>query len=488
MNKRGFTLIEIIVCLVLIVGIGTISTVSIIKKDNKRLDDITKKIIDATNVYINVEKDDKGNYYSYGIDNGAKGVYVSVKTLEEKGYISKDIVKTLEDETKEDNNFVFVSNSIKESDAPECNNATPQEYKVSWDGTDTVYLCPYNEPETEEMSMLNLLLKNNKVRLNYPDLNNYKNEDAGVYIFPDKFGNSLYFYGKVTNNYLKFNNLIWRIIRINGDGTIRIVLEDNMDVFLEKANLEIKDGDYYCNGTGEYINIRNLTNNIQCISIINGNDLCFFDADGSRVSVSSIPLVAIDVLTDRKENSLYESNNYFDLIKIWFENNKYSESVELVKGEYFCKSGSYNKNPFLYLKRDFTCEENYFESEVGMISYKELKYTGEANSFLTQNSLSFHTADYEDGGSDGISHENYCWISGDSNITTCNTRYSYNTREQVSLTLFDEETNNEIFLGRYTYSHNNTIRGLRPVINLKSDMCFGGRGTESEPYQVVECS
>ena len=143
MNKKGFTLIEIIVCLVLIIGIGTISTVTLIKKDNKKLDDLTKKIIDATNIYINVEKDENGNYYSYGIESGAKGVYVSVNTLEEKGYISSDIVKTLEDKTGKNNNYIFVSKSIKNSTDEVCNNTLPQSYNVSWNGTETIYLCPY---------------------------------------------------------------------------------------------------------------------------------------------------------------------------------------------------------------------------------------------------------------------------------------------------------------------------------------------------------
>ena len=38
MNKKGYTLIEIIICLILIVGIGTISTVVLIKENKEKED------------------------------------------------------------------------------------------------------------------------------------------------------------------------------------------------------------------------------------------------------------------------------------------------------------------------------------------------------------------------------------------------------------------------------------------------------------------
>ena len=45
----------------------------------------------------------------------------------------------------------------------------------------------------------------------------------GIYSVEDDLGTSYYFRGNVTNNYVKFVNKYWRIIRINGDGTIRVI-------------------------------------------------------------------------------------------------------------------------------------------------------------------------------------------------------------------------------------------------------------------------
>ena len=43
---------------------------------------------------------------------------------------------------------------------------------------------------------------------------------------PDDYGTSYYFRGNVLDNYVTFANKTWRIVRINGDGSIRLILED----------------------------------------------------------------------------------------------------------------------------------------------------------------------------------------------------------------------------------------------------------------------
>ena len=42
----------------------------------------------------------------------------------------------------------------------------------------------------------------------------------------DTLGRSYYFRGNVNDNYLTFNNMCWRIVRIEGDGSIKLILED----------------------------------------------------------------------------------------------------------------------------------------------------------------------------------------------------------------------------------------------------------------------
>ena len=43
----------------------------------------------------------------------------------------------------------------------------------------------------------------------------------------DDYGTSYYFRGAVTNNYVQFANKCWRIVRINGDGSVKLVLHND---------------------------------------------------------------------------------------------------------------------------------------------------------------------------------------------------------------------------------------------------------------------
>ena len=47
----------------------------------------------------------------------------------------------------------------------------------------------------------------------------------GIYEAEDDLGTTYYFRGAVENNYVKFAGFYWRIIRINGDGTIRMIYD-----------------------------------------------------------------------------------------------------------------------------------------------------------------------------------------------------------------------------------------------------------------------
>ena len=43
----------------------------------------------------------------------------------------------------------------------------------------------------------------------------------------DDYGTSYYFRGAVTNNYVEFANKCWRIVRISGDGTVKLILHND---------------------------------------------------------------------------------------------------------------------------------------------------------------------------------------------------------------------------------------------------------------------
>ncbi|HIT12007.1 MAG TPA: hypothetical protein IAB58_04375 [Candidatus Pelethosoma merdigallinarum] len=53
----------------------------------------------------------------------------------------------------------------------------------------------------------------------------YDNSGTGMYASTDNAGDTFYYRGAVGGNYVKFGDYYWRIIRINGDGSIRMIYD-----------------------------------------------------------------------------------------------------------------------------------------------------------------------------------------------------------------------------------------------------------------------
>ena len=60
-----------------------------------------------------------------------------------------------------------------------------------------------------------------------PDFSKTATTDEGLFMAEDDEGESYYYRGSVKNNYVSFAGSIWRIIRRNGDGSIRMIYSGN---------------------------------------------------------------------------------------------------------------------------------------------------------------------------------------------------------------------------------------------------------------------
>ena len=69
------------------------------------------------------------------------------------------------------------------------------------------------------------ILANLNVNEGAPDFSQVATTDEGIFKAEDDDGDTYYWRGAVTNNYVKFANKFWRIIRINGDGSIRMIYD-----------------------------------------------------------------------------------------------------------------------------------------------------------------------------------------------------------------------------------------------------------------------
>jgi len=65
--------------------------------------------------------------------------------------------------------------------------------------------------------------------------------DVGIFTAPDDYGTSYYYRGPVKNNYVNFAGFMWRIVRINGDGSIRLILDGTLDM-VKREGLDVYAG------------------------------------------------------------------------------------------------------------------------------------------------------------------------------------------------------------------------------------------------------
>ena len=74
-----------------------------------------------------------------------------------------------------------------------------------------------NHEKTTDIAKTNIKAKGT------PDFSKIATTDEGLFMAEDDEGESYYYRGAVKNNYVSFAGFIWRIIRRNGDGSIRII-------------------------------------------------------------------------------------------------------------------------------------------------------------------------------------------------------------------------------------------------------------------------
>ena len=82
-----------------------------------------------------------------------------------------------------------------------------------------------------------------------------ESENGYICSAPDDYGTSYYFRGNVTNNYVKFAGFYWRILRINGDGSIRMIYAGDADVIDALPNKAEVLANGYNDGDTDYTQI-----------------------------------------------------------------------------------------------------------------------------------------------------------------------------------------------------------------------------------------
>ena len=273
---------------------------------------------------------------------------------------------------------------------------------IAEDGSEKIYNINVTR-KREGKELKSEIMKNNIITAN-PTLttsSNNTSDASGLYkSTATNTGNPTYYFrGNVENNYVSFAGFTWRIVRINEDGTIRIVMQDGIN-----SNANIAFNSNYDNYT-----------------------------------------------------YMYYSNNSNAKIQLenWYQTNIWSKTdlaKNVVSGAYYCEqakvkedgsftSGSATMTTYNKYTPDFKCiadgnGKGVVNASVGLLSYDEVVYAGgyynQSNSNYYLNNPAIYWWTMSPAGFSG-SYSSVWFVTTPGNITNYNVSTTYRLRAVLNL-------------------------------------------------------
>ena len=238
--KRSLTFIALLIIVIACIGIGYLFYDKVIhpETDVAVIDELSINYLDGSSVIGD------GEYRFSVTNNGSTDVNYRITLTDIKG-MSEDVTYTLtssnanitsEEKSLEDGQNIVLDNIlIGASDTQNftltvANNVSTT-FKINVDKTRDIeeyfYMTLLNQNEVREASTL----VGEEISI----------ADEGLISSTDDDGTTYYFRGNVANNYVTFAGLTWRIVRINGDGSVRLILNDVADTL---ANYNTENESY----------------------------------------------------------------------------------------------------------------------------------------------------------------------------------------------------------------------------------------------------
>lgn len=349
-------------------------------------------------------------------------------------------------------------------------------------------------------------------------------EDVGLYQAEDDYGISYFYRGANDKNYVDFADFTWRIVRINGDGSIRLILDgtldkikkDNNSIFSNSRLLTIDDdgvvqfnnsltdqayigymyGEFETNSTSYDMANKNINSSIVKSYVdtfyeeyitssyidSNGNIVTNNNKDtkglGFENYLSDSMFCADKTLSSIRDTDGYGTNKisyygpYERLIKL---------STSIATPTLKCASADiitdiYRSEEQLAYSRYTSIIDNATTTNKGVLVNNDLKYPIAllsadelvlAGAFMSTKNESFYL----------------------SNAYNYETPTSYETWWTISPSFILQNKINAAISSKNTSLSNSGLititHGVRPVINLKSTVLWeSGDGTEDSPYTV----
>ena len=280
--------------------------------------------------------------------------------------------------------------------------------------------------------------------------------DKGLYQISDDDGISYYYRGSVNNNYVKYAGAYWRIIRINGDGSVRLLYAGTT-----------------ANASGSGLNIKSVAFNSKIdnpayIGYMYGSTLnTSYEKTTANENDSNIK----KELDNWYKTHILGTSNESVIVDAGFCNDRSLSSGNgystTVSHTYYGPYRRYyqTKQPTLKCVQSndlFTLSTNTKGNKVltypiGLITVDELMLSGYADGYINKSAYTYSTSHY--------------WTLSPSIFSV------------------SDAAVHEFSLDGPGYPNNHSVTiafDVRPVINIKGDAKIsGGIGTSSSPYEIV---
>ena len=295
------------------------------------------------------------------------------------------------------------------------------------------------------------------------DTSSCESHEKGIFSTTDADGTSYYYRGAVENNYLKFAGYYWRVVRINGNGSIRIIYDGTS----AHSNGESSTDRQY--GTSQFNTAYN--NNMYV-----GYMYTSGEAHGTGTS-SAIKTNVDKFYTDKLASyaSKLDTNAGFCGDR---------SNLNLQSGVGTGTVITYNKG---YLRVEestptLTCENasDYYTVSSASSGNKKLSYP---IGLITADEvmLAGHAGGVFDGSYNHMKSNNGSYLVTGNAFWTMTPAGGYNPFGTTGWHAFvfgvDSSGSVDDGIANGTY-------GLRPVVNLKSGVTITGSGTKTDPYVV----
>lgn len=285
-------------------------------------------------------------------------------------------------------------------------------------------------------------------------------EESNLITNEDDYGKTYYYRGAVKNNYLEYSDMCWRILRIQGNGTIKLILA-NEGLCSDKTTNSglVKNGDSTLRAKF----------NTDTYNQTTGNDGNYLKS-GSTTLKTKIESWYTDNISDKSRTTTTGFCN--DDVIVGSYSFKYdNDYIEVAGNDISSRYYNFHRITEYQELPTFKCDDTLFEANVAPVTADELLFAGAS---YERDNKNFYINDEVS----GMRYYEWWWT-----LTPC---YIWKGTSTETAFVYYIYPNGTLRYGIVNdYGETSSSGSIRPVIVLKSNVLYkSGDGTSTNPYKI----